>query len=734
MAGGNLENESFSKTSSDHEITSLCKLCDSIIFYNTHIGVPTVGVPIQDLPDEEIPTMLAILNGTQGGCRLCAVAWGVFQNWGDGRYFSVSNHIDMMSLTEIAQRYIISSLFVERSTYIVPGYYKLSCKTNGGDLEQEVGIDFILALDVVNGYHDFHKTSHLSTSTVKLSEERWKNFCCSSIATCQNTHELCNSESESDDSSGRLPTRLIDLKSDPPRLILSSKLPLGSLYATLSHCWGKTPILTLTTKNLEVFQQQLPVSQLGQTLKDAIDIGKRLFRDFNVQYLWIDSLCIMQDSKTDWLNEAPQMAHIYGNAFCCIAASSASDGSKGLFSSRNSTVDEVLFLRHDRLNHPQLPSPVMITVLDRTKWHQIIKEAPLNQRGWVVQERILSKRTLQFFKGEVFWKCQQSMASETFSVIAPSLQIHDDHLIFPPSLVTNFNFRSFWHQLLQTYGKTVLSYPEDILIAIAGVSRHFQKYLPTTNKLYLAGMWFFELERQLGWSATRHGFGSDLDHRECPSKYVAPSWSWASSTGRSIGARWTMGVDCDASIKWYEWTKADYQRHMVLDMNRIQPPSFTIIEAETKVLGEDPFGPVTSGFLRLRGQLKIGRHSFTATKKHTMTRTKYRNGHFLEVLGTSSGSGSISSMSFDRLHSDEELKEIRSGVLFLFPLVFQNLRDARALILKPSGTRKKLVRIGCLFSITNKFAMDFDSETDALIGDDIYEESHGNGEYTICII
>ncbi|TGO55565.1 hypothetical protein BCON_0090g00080 [Botryotinia convoluta] len=546
---------------------------------------------------------------------------------------------------------------------------------------------------------------------------------------CQETHELCNSASISEKTSRCLPTRLIDVKCDPPRLILSSNLEPASSYATLSHCWGKAPILTLTTKNLEAFQQGLPISHLSKTFQDAIDVGKRLLQDFNVRYLWIDSLCIIQDSKPDWENEAPKMSQVYGNAFCCIAASSATDGSKGLFSPRNSMVDDILRINLDRAKYPRLPSPVRITILNKDKWLQNIREAPLNQRGWVIQERALTKRTLQFFDGEVMWKCQQRMASESFSIIPSCLKIPDDHLLFPKSLTANFNFRMFWTYLLMMYSKTTLSYPTDILMAIAGVARQFGEYLPTKNNVYLAGMWSFELERQLGWRATTPGSRHDLDRRECPSSNVAPSWSWASSTGRSLANAWSTGSYDKASVRWHDWTPAEYKRHMILDLNQIQPPEFTIVDVGTTISGKDPFGSVTSGFLRLRGQLKVGRHSFTLSKENAATRNN-KNVHYIQVLGRSHPL--FSPMVFDRLQSDDDLREISEGMLFVFPLHFETTRSSRALILKPSCTRKSLVRMGCLLTLAKNIA--FDSESDKLIGEEFYEESHGNGEYTIRII
>ncbi|KAK6606012.1 heterokaryon incompatibility protein [Botrytis cinerea] len=301
MASDNLELPGLSEPFEENETTTLCELCNGIISHHTGIGSETTVMPEFKLPEEETPTMLLILNGAQGGCRLCAVAWRV-----------PKTSIKRQSLTQIP------IIFLKRG---------------GGN------------------------------SVIHQSE------CVKELTKYAILHQY-----------------LTRLRRRTCKFIRGSKSLLG-----------RAPILTLTTKNLEAFQQGLPISQLSKTFRDTVDVGKRLLRDFNVRYIWIDSLCIIQDSKPDWENEAPKMSQVYGNAFCCIAATSATDGSKGLFSPRNSMVEEVIRININRSRYPYLPSPVSITILNKDKWLQFIREAPLNQRGWVVQERALTKRALQFF-------------------------------------------------------------------------------------------------------------------------------------------------------------------------------------------------------------------------------------------------------------------------------------------------------------------------------------------------
>lgn len=127
------------------------------------------------------------------------------------------------------------------------------------------------------------------------------------------------------------PSRLLEIGDDSIRLVeVLNKTPT-SPYVTLSHCWGKAQFLTLKQSNLDQFTKSIPASSLPRTFQDAVAIAKRL----KIYYIWIDSLCIIQDLKNDWLKEASLMHKIYANAYCNIAATGARDSSYGLFIERD---------------------------------------------------------------------------------------------------------------------------------------------------------------------------------------------------------------------------------------------------------------------------------------------------------------------------------------------------------------------------------------------------------------
>lgn len=146
------------------------------------------------------------------------------------------------------------------------------------------------------------------------------------IDQCIRNHPRCNRNPFKTESKEheRLPTRLIDVgKADEeaaPRLILTSTSVTSSIkYLTLSHSWSITSTewtLKLTSGNIQHLQKQIPVKDVPQTFQESMDLTRRL----GYQYIWIDSLCIMQDSESDWHREALTMSHTYGNSTCNIAA------------------------------------------------------------------------------------------------------------------------------------------------------------------------------------------------------------------------------------------------------------------------------------------------------------------------------------------------------------------------------------------------------------------------------
>ena len=189
---------------------------------------------------------------------------------------------------------------------------------------------------------------------------------------------------------------------DTIRLVISSALPSNVEYMTLSHCWGPKPPIRLTRANIENMKAGILVGDLPRSFQNAIVVTGW----FQCRYLWIDSLCIIQDSKEDWQSESGLMRHVYKNAWLNIAATAAADSSSGLFVDR-----KPLLVSTGAVSiswEGNLPTGMFYFFL-RDFWEDEVGRAPLNRRAWVVQERFLSRRNLHFgsrglFSNATRWK------------------------------------------------------------------------------------------------------------------------------------------------------------------------------------------------------------------------------------------------------------------------------------------------------------------------------------------
>jgi hypothetical protein len=330
-----------------------------------------------------------------------------------------------------------------------------------------------------------------STRAVLPQAQRWLRECCE-------THFQCKSSSGK-----RIPTRLVATEKNKVRLV-EGDFQECLEYATLSHCWGKIKFVMLKKSNLKVLKNHIPLEALSQTFKDAIEIA----RELGFAYVWIDSLCIVQDDPEDWKRESALMSDVYGGSSLNIAASGAVDGRSGCFFNlpQNRTCQVRVKLGDQFYSYDCVTTGM---------YDKCLSYMPLMKRGWALQERLLPLRTLHFTSTEVFWECHQKIACETFIEQFPtSLAYHDSFFKKEPIS------RSMWGWIVERYSGCKLTKPKDKLVAISGVARIIQEQ---TRDQYIAGMWRKDLELQLCWFKPP---GVWQDQRVLP--YRAPTWSWAS--------------------------------------------------------------------------------------------------------------------------------------------------------------------------------------------------------------
>jgi hypothetical protein len=223
------------------------------------------------------------------------------------------------------------------------------------------------------------------------------------VELCTSNHDICKSDREPETP---FPTRLVYVGGqngwDNLHLVLTSPEDYGNPYAALSHCWGGANIFTLNSRTKSSMLDSIPWNALAKNFQDAITITRRL----GLSYLWIDSLCIIQDSIDDWAFESAIMGSIYRYAYVTIASTGSADSSGGCFHTRNP-----LGLHPCTIATSQAQQLVVTPISDPEVFDEI-EESPLNQRAWVFQERLLSPRILHFGENLLFWECNAVTASE----------------------------------------------------------------------------------------------------------------------------------------------------------------------------------------------------------------------------------------------------------------------------------------------------------------------------------
>jgi hypothetical protein len=260
------------------------------------------------------------------------------------------------------------------------------------------------------------------------------------------------------------PPRLVEFGKDGFRVVIPSECGLDSSYATLSHCWGSAPdFLKLTSANIERLRQWNPIDILPQTFQDAALLCCRI----GMRYLWIDSLCIIQEgeeSMKDWSLHVNEMRTIYLNGSLNVAASCAGASREGMYAFRNAKSIRPAII--DGSNRFGLTNDLHLLVRGDSIPGV---DTPLSQRGWVFQERLLSRRIVHFEADQIYWQCSETTKCETYPAglndYFPSY--------FPFSLPTKDacpDATERWEaytKLVQNYNRLQLTYPNK------GISKAF---------------------------------------------------------------------------------------------------------------------------------------------------------------------------------------------------------------------------------------------------------------------
>jgi hypothetical protein len=232
--------------------------------------------------------------------------------------------------------------------------------------------------------------SNLETKVSKIRE--W-------LRICDSTHPECRSKWHC-----RLPRRLVDLDADEfkgPKLVLTASLKSNDIrYTVLSYCWGASRFLKTTKETVAAYHNEIPHSELPKTFLDAIFIT----RELGLRYIWIDALCIIQDDHDDWAAESSKMGDIYHGSTLSVTANDSTSTSGGVFIQGSASLFE-------RTTYARAFLRAMYPKNNKETLIHVVPEqgdlSALNERGWTLQESILSPRTIGVTNSELKWSCER---------------------------------------------------------------------------------------------------------------------------------------------------------------------------------------------------------------------------------------------------------------------------------------------------------------------------------------
>lgn len=355
------------------------------------------------------------------------------------------------------------------------------------------------------------------------------------------------------------PTRLVEVLEDGgARVIETSETTPTGPYATLSHCWGATPMSTATTENIGRLKHHIAMPDLPKTFRDALQFIKAI----GISFIWIDSLCIIQDSVEDWKFESRTMLQVYRHAECNIAAADSEDSRGGLFRERNHAILPSGWFPLDG-DVPELKGAGCCSAVPYIYFRNAVDDqigsSRLMHRGWVFQEWAASRRVIAFGRDQVFWDCSALLQSD----VLPGHRINEfplkDSKLDLPNLnedvmgmavskhvfpeVFSRSYKSLekgllaWQDIVQRYSACGFTFNMDRAVAILGVAQMMSNALkaqPTAiSATYWSGLWLQDMHRQLTWEVSCTGL-----RRNCR----APSWSWLSIDGpvewNAVYSRW----------------------------------------------------------------------------------------------------------------------------------------------------------------------------------------------------
>ncbi|KAF4472219.1 Heterokaryon incompatibility, partial [Fusarium albosuccineum] len=338
-----------------------------------------------------------------------------------------------------------------------------------------------------------------------------------------------------------MPTRVVDIgnghtNSSYDELRLVHTNGMRAKYTALSHCWGGAIEPVLEADTLLPFQDSIPYWSLAANFRDAIAITRNL----GIRYIWIDSLCIIQDSRSDWEAESKKMGSIYRDAAVTICAAASKGSKEGILKKRPPIPGPKavkLKIFSDPKNYAIINVSKRDELSDETLWHLSWSSSfsPLSTRAWTLQEAALSPKALSYGVHGIYWQCPREFYASNgltsginLFPIRPTTINSILHSRTRLPSATGIEDRSTllddYYAIISSYSSRRLTIASDKLPAISAIAMALSESLTVGDSVatYLAGLWDIDLLFGLLWY-------SEFGYAPRVPVYRAPSWSWAAT-------------------------------------------------------------------------------------------------------------------------------------------------------------------------------------------------------------
>ncbi|KAF2015732.1 HET-domain-containing protein, partial [Aaosphaeria arxii CBS 175.79] len=343
------------------------------------------------------------------------------------------------------------------------------------------------------------------------------------IAYCEQHHDGCQHASKQAETD--MPMIFIDVKKRK-----LARLSSRTRYFALSYVWGKVQQFLLTQASADRLMVDYSLDDHWKEISAVLIDAMLLVQALGEQYLWVDTLCIIQDSPARF-EDIGRMDKIYRGAVCTLIAMDGQDASSSLPGVLPNSRNTAVFCKNGNVHIGR----------KRSELASVFRESLYERRAWTFQERFLSIRRLYFTNEQVYFHCENALWSEDrYEYFQQSV----DPLGLSPSLTwtpgeTNMSHKEMryaYYQLARQYSQRLFSYEKDRLNAFGGIT---SSMIREWSWPFSCGIPIPSLDGSLLWMS------SELKPARVASddeSLILPTWSWASITG-GVHFRISKNVD-----------------------------------------------------------------------------------------------------------------------------------------------------------------------------------------------